>query len=147
VITVVCGAVAGTLLTITDVGLDIYKYVNGDQSLSDTLLHLGTDALETLAFNGLAKLIGAGFRAAKELYTLSKAAEKATADLEAANKALWKLKVATCLLGGAAGAASRVRPAVAHAAAEGSGGCELTRYMNNVDAQGLMASIDDDGIM
>jgi hypothetical protein len=26
-------------------------------------------------------------------------------------------------------------------------GCELVKYMSDVDAQGLMASIDDDGVM
>jgi hypothetical protein len=96
---VVCGAVAGTLLTIGDVGLSLYKYLNGDQSLADTLLHLGTTALESLAFAGLAKLIGAGFRFAKELYTISRAAKQAEADLKAANAARRELRLGSCLTG------------------------------------------------
>ncbi|MFI2712751.1 polymorphic toxin-type HINT domain-containing protein [Micromonospora sp. NPDC018662] len=95
--TVVCGVVLGTIITIGDVGLNIYKYINGDQGLADTLLHLGTLALETLAFAGIAKLVGAGFKAAKQLYTLSRAAKQAEADLAVANKARRELRLTSCL--------------------------------------------------
>ncbi|MFG1871051.1 polymorphic toxin-type HINT domain-containing protein [Micromonospora arborensis] len=97
VLSVVCGIVAGTLITIGDVGLNIYKYINGDQSLADTLLNLGALALEALAFAGIAKLVGAGFKAAKHLYDLSRAAKQAEANLKAANIARRELRLHSCL--------------------------------------------------
>lgn len=101
VATVVCGIVAGTLVDIGDVGLNVYKYFNGDQSLADTLLHLGGIALEALAFAGIAKLVGAGFKAAKQLYELSRAAKVAEAEISLLTLALAKLKrLPSCLAGG-----------------------------------------------
>ncbi|MEU4369407.1 polymorphic toxin-type HINT domain-containing protein [Micromonospora chersina] len=97
--TVVCGIVLGTLVTIGDVGLNIYRYINGDQGLADTLLNLGTLVLESLLFAGLAKLVGAGFKAAKQLYAISRAAKQAEADLKAANKARQGLRLRSCLTG------------------------------------------------
>jgi hypothetical protein len=101
IVTVVCGTVAGTLLTLGDVGLNIYKYINGDQSLSKTLLNLGTTALEALLFYGVGKLVGAGFRVAKDLYAISRAAKQADVEIKLINIAALKLKrLASCLTGG-----------------------------------------------
>ncbi|MEU4560530.1 ALF repeat-containing protein [Actinoplanes sp. NPDC023936] len=101
VVTVVCGAVAGTLLTIGDVGLNIYKLINGDQSLAQTLLKLGVTALESLAFLGLAKLVGAGFNLTRHLYAISRATRQAEADIKAINKSVWQLRISACLVGAA----------------------------------------------
>lgn len=100
VVSMVCGAVAGTLLTIGEVGLNIYKLINGDQSLAQTLLKLGAAALESLLFAGLAKLLGAGFQAAKELYALSRAAQVATEGLRTANFARLRLNAISDCRGG-----------------------------------------------
>ncbi|SCL70724.1 Short repeat-containing protein of unknown function [Micromonospora chersina] len=97
--TVVCGIVLGTLVTIGDVGLSIYKYINGDQGLADTLMHLGGLALESLAFAGVAKLVGAGFKAAKQLYTISRAAKAAKSELAAADFSRIRFVFNSCLRG------------------------------------------------
>ncbi|GID29726.1 hypothetical protein [Paractinoplanes brasiliensis] len=89
--TVVCGIVAGTLLTLGDVGLNVFKHIKGDQSLADTLLHIGRVALESLIFVGVGKLVSAGFRALKGLYLAGKAAKAAEAELQLAN--LSRLKI------------------------------------------------------
>jgi len=89
--TVVCGAALGTLLTIGDVGLSLYKYINGDVSLSDTLLHLGKVALETLLMVGIGKALSAGFKALKGLYVAFRAAKQAEAELEVVNLARLRL--------------------------------------------------------
>lgn len=85
VVTVVCGAAAGTLLTMGEVGLNIYKLINGDQSLAKTLLNLGTVALESLLLAGIGKVVGAGFRAIKALDSVAKSAKQAEAQLKMLN--------------------------------------------------------------
>ncbi|MEV4474135.1 ALF repeat-containing protein [Nonomuraea sp. NPDC049504] len=60
-VTLVCG----TVMTIGEVGLEIYRLVMGDQSLGKTLLNIGTIALTELAFYGVGKLISGGLRAIK----------------------------------------------------------------------------------
>lgn len=67
--TVACGAALGTLFTIADVGVNLFKLINGDQSLGQTLLNLGQTALESLALAGIGKALSAGFRGLKALYT------------------------------------------------------------------------------
>ncbi|MGV9214922.1 polymorphic toxin-type HINT domain-containing protein [Micromonospora sp. RB23] len=99
VLTVACAVVATTVIDIGEVGLSIYKYINGDQSLADTLLQLGSIAAEALVFAGIAKLVGAGFQAAKQLYTISRAAKQAEASLQAANVARGRLWLTSCLRG------------------------------------------------
>lgn len=84
VLTVVCGAVAGILLTIGEVSFEVYKLTKGDQTLSDTLLHLGQTAIESLVFAGVAKLVTAGFRSIRALHLANNNAKKAAAALEAA---------------------------------------------------------------
>ncbi|MFF0250793.1 polymorphic toxin-type HINT domain-containing protein [Streptosporangium sandarakinum] len=83
--TVACGSVAGGLLTIYDVGLNIYKLINGDQSLAQTLLNLGQSALESLLLAGVGKLLGAGFRAVKALAVVTYNAKKAEEHLQTLN--------------------------------------------------------------
>ncbi|WP_432970548.1 hypothetical protein [Dactylosporangium sp. CA-233914] len=98
VVTVVCGSVLGTPLTMGGVGLDIYKFINGDQSLADTLLHLGETALWSLAFFGLAKLVGAAFTAVKVLVQAVRAARIAEQDLRKANEVRQRmLALSDCL--------------------------------------------------
>ncbi|WP_230540491.1 polymorphic toxin-type HINT domain-containing protein [Salinispora arenicola] len=98
-LTVVCGTVAATLLTIGEVGFNFEQYISGDQDLADTLLDLGALALEALAFAGAAKLVGTGFQAAKQLYTISRAAKQAEANLAVANSARRELRLRSCLTG------------------------------------------------
>lgn len=103
VATVVCGAVAGTLLTVGEVGLNVYKLINGDQTLAQTLLKLGQTALETLVFLGAAKLISAGFQSARALYIANQNAKKAQAELKAVNAIRLKMvEVTSCLWRGSA---------------------------------------------
>ncbi|WP_144122489.1 ALF repeat-containing protein [Catellatospora sichuanensis] len=80
--TVVCGAVAGTLLTIADVGINVFKLINGDQSLAQTLLKLGQVALETLLLAGVGKVLSAGFKALKAVYVTMRNAKKAQIELQ-----------------------------------------------------------------
>jgi hypothetical protein len=109
VATVVCVSVVGTLLTLGDVGLSIYQYINGDKTLSDTLLHLGALALESLLFAGVAKLVSAGFRTVKGIYELSRAARRAEAELDLLGLASARLRrLATCLTGNSFTADTRV---------------------------------------
>ncbi|WP_307937091.1 hypothetical protein [Salinispora arenicola] len=97
-LTVVCGTVALTLLTIGEVGFNFEQYISGDQNLAETLLDLGTLALEALAFAGAAKLIGTGFQAAKQLYTISRAAKQAEVEISRLTLAAARLKrLPSCL--------------------------------------------------
>ncbi|WP_144127046.1 ALF repeat-containing protein [Catellatospora sichuanensis] len=81
--TLVCGAVAGTLLTIADIGVNIFKLVNGDQSLFQTLTNLGQLALESLLLAGVGKALSAGFRSLKALYIAARDARIAQNELRA----------------------------------------------------------------
>ncbi|GLI01291.1 ALF repeat-containing protein [Phytohabitans aurantiacus] len=85
VATIVCGAALGTILGIGEVGLNIFKLINGDQTLAQTLLNLGRIALETLVFAGIGKLVTAGFRSVRALYVASQNAKKLQADLQVVN--------------------------------------------------------------
>jgi hypothetical protein len=67
--TVACAAAVGTLFTIADVGVNLFKLINGDQSLGQTLLNLGQSALESILLAGVGKALSAGFRGLKALYT------------------------------------------------------------------------------
>jgi hypothetical protein len=100
VATVVCGLVAGTLLTMGDVGLNLYKFIKGDQSLADTLLKLGKTALESLVLAGLGKLVKAGFRAVKALYVATRNAKIAETSLQLSNLARLARLEFTCGLRG-----------------------------------------------
>ncbi|MEJ3745834.1 polymorphic toxin-type HINT domain-containing protein [Actinomycetes bacterium KLBMP 9797] len=98
ILTVVCGMVAGTLLTIGDVGLNLHKLINGDQSLADTLLNLGRTALESLLFAGLGRLISVGFRSVKAMYVAAANAKSAATGLQLANLTrLRLLGITACL--------------------------------------------------
>jgi hypothetical protein len=85
VVTVVCAAIVGNLIGLGDMGLNLYRLIKGDQSLAETLLHLGKSAAETLAFNGAAKLLSVTFRGLKSLYIAGISAKKAKAELQASN--------------------------------------------------------------
>ncbi len=80
-----CGAAASALITLGQVGFEAYKLINGDQSMSQTLLNLGTIALEAIVFAGIAKLVSSGFRAAKAAYAAYKAGEQVRAQLTVLN--------------------------------------------------------------
>ncbi|WBB52259.1 ALF repeat-containing protein [Verrucosispora sp. WMMD573] len=95
--TIVCGVVAGSLLTIGEAGLNVYKLINGDQSLADALLKLGQVALETLIFAGLAKIVHAGFQTAKQLHNISRAANAARHQLAVADFARVQLVFNSCV--------------------------------------------------
>lgn len=95
--TAVCGTVAATLLTIGEVGFNFQQYVDGDQDLADTLLNLGVLALETLALAGATKLVERGFQSIKKLYTISRSAKQAEANLAAANISRGRLWLTSCL--------------------------------------------------
>lgn len=117
----VCGAVAGTVLTLADAGDNVLKLINGDQSLADTLLHLSTTALEALAFDGVGKLLGKAF---VELKALRVAAQDArAADMELAgisDSRQFVNGLASCLASGASAAlsAARARVSIKAAASE-----------------------------
>jgi hypothetical protein len=100
--TIVCGAALGTLFTIGEIGLNLFKLINGDQSLAETLLNLGRVAIETLILAGLGKAISAGFRSIRALYVAAQNAKRAEAGLrEAANLSLIRRSVFPfCLRGG-----------------------------------------------
>ncbi|WP_186316087.1 polymorphic toxin-type HINT domain-containing protein [Catellatospora sichuanensis] len=85
VLTVVCGTVAGILLTIGEVSIEVFSFVQGDQTLAQTLLNLGTIALEALVLAGIGKLLSVGFTAVKAAYLSAQAGKKAQAQLEALN--------------------------------------------------------------
>ncbi|WP_197093392.1 ALF repeat-containing protein [Nonomuraea sp. SBT364] len=76
-VTLVCGAA----LTITEVGLEIYRLANGDQSLSRTLLNIGTIALQELVFYGIGKIISVGFRALKNAFTAARTSSSALSEI------------------------------------------------------------------
>ncbi|MGW0828409.1 polymorphic toxin-type HINT domain-containing protein [Streptomyces sp. NPDC002845] len=98
VATVVCGTALGTLLTIADVGLNIHKLINGDQSLAQTLINLGQTALESLLLAGVGKVVTAGFQSVKALYIAAQTAKKAQTQLEAINLVrLAQLEFTSCL--------------------------------------------------
>jgi hypothetical protein len=98
ILTVVCGLVAGTVLTIADVGLNLYKLINGDQSLADTLLNLARAALESLLIAGLGKVLSVGFRSLRALYVTSQSAKTAATALQVANYSrLRLLGLTSCL--------------------------------------------------
>ncbi|PZG02763.1 polymorphic toxin-type HINT domain-containing protein [Micromonospora deserti] len=98
VATIVCGAALGTILGLGEVGLNLYRLINGDQTLAQTLLNLGRTALETLLLAGIGKAVSAGFRSIKALYVASQHAKKLQTDLQVVN--LVRLRLAgwtTCL--------------------------------------------------
>ncbi|WP_263657484.1 ALF repeat-containing protein [Nonomuraea gerenzanensis] len=76
-VTLVCGAA----LTVATVGVEIYRFVQGDQSLAKTLLNLGTIALESLAGYGIGKLLSSGFRALKRAFAASKTGTSAISEI------------------------------------------------------------------
>ncbi|WP_281369173.1 polymorphic toxin-type HINT domain-containing protein [Phytohabitans rumicis] len=94
-----CGLAAGALLTIGDVGLNVFKFFNGDQSLLQTLINLGAIALETLLLAGLGKLLSVGFQALKAMYLAVQGLKVAEAGLrETGNLTLLRLGgLASCL--------------------------------------------------
>ncbi|GAA3586146.1 hypothetical protein GCM10022419_080350 [Nonomuraea rosea] len=77
-LTVVCGA----MLTVGQVGLEVHRYVQGDQSLARTLLNLGTIALESLVSAGIGKLLSVGFRALKNAYRAARTGSSAVSDIQ-----------------------------------------------------------------
>ncbi|TDC83508.1 hypothetical protein E1193_08665 [Micromonospora sp. KC606] len=97
-LTVVCGMVAGTVLTIGDVGLNLHRLINGDQSLAATLLNLGRTVLESLLFAGLGRLLNVGFRSIKAMYVTANNARTASLALQTANfSRLRLLQLTACL--------------------------------------------------
>jgi hypothetical protein len=77
----VCGLVAGTLLSIGEVGLNVFKLINGDQSLAQTLLNLGAIALEALLLRGLGTILSVGFTSIKALHLAAQSGKIAEAGL------------------------------------------------------------------
>jgi hypothetical protein len=103
VVTVVCGAVVGTLFGLVDVGLNVYRYIKGDQSLATTALKLGENVLETVAFNGAARLLGVTFKSLKVIYYAGIVAKKTKAELELTNLTQAKAdRWVQCLIGATA---------------------------------------------
>lgn len=84
-ITVVCGAVVGTLAGMVDVGLNVYRYIKGDQTLATTALNLGQTVLESIVFNGSIRLLGVTYRSLKVIYQAGVVAKKAKTELELTN--------------------------------------------------------------
>ncbi|MEO3803489.1 ALF repeat-containing protein [Nonomuraea sp. B10E8] len=76
--------ICGGALTIGEVGLEVYRLINGDQSLAKTLLNLGTIALESLVIAGIGKLLSAGFRLIKNAYTTARTSAHAASDIQKA---------------------------------------------------------------
>ncbi|MGN9909872.1 ALF repeat-containing protein, partial [Phytohabitans sp. LJ34] len=94
----VCGLVAGTLLTIGEVGLNFVNLFNGDQSLGQTILNLGQMALEALLLNGVGKLLSVGFQSIKALYQSKKGADAALTGLTNSNLTrMFGLEIGSCL--------------------------------------------------
>ncbi|GAA2546394.1 hypothetical protein GCM10010435_14550 [Winogradskya consettensis] len=85
VITIVCGMAVGEILGVADTGLNLYKFIKGDQTLADTLLNFGENILQTILFKGLVKLTSVTFRNLKVLYDAGKSAEIAQKRLDAAD--------------------------------------------------------------
>ncbi|HLL68371.1 MAG TPA: ALF repeat-containing protein [Micromonosporaceae bacterium] len=85
VATLVCGAVAGTLLTIGEVGLNIHRLINGDQSLANSLLNLGKIAIESLLLAGVGKMISTGFRNIRALNVAVQNLNRAQTELQTVN--------------------------------------------------------------
>ncbi|WP_144127532.1 polymorphic toxin-type HINT domain-containing protein, partial [Catellatospora sichuanensis] len=85
VVTVVCATVAGTLFSLVEIGDNVIKLVNGDQTLAQTLLNLGQSALESLLLAGVGKLLSAGFRHLKDLYVASRNANKLLVEIKLAD--------------------------------------------------------------
>jgi hypothetical protein len=105
----VCGAVLGTLLTIGDVGLNLFKLVNGDQSLAQTVLNLGEDALQALVFDGIGKLLGVTLKQLKAIREATQAAKIAEAELKDSDNALrWLQGMASCAVPESFAAGTRV---------------------------------------
>jgi Pretoxin HINT domain/Short repeats of unknown function/The BURPS668_1122 family of deaminases len=77
----VCGLAAGTLMTVGEVGLNVFKLINGDQSLSQTILNLGQTALEALLLNALGRVLSVGFRSLRALYVVTQTARAAETGL------------------------------------------------------------------
>jgi hypothetical protein len=73
----VCGLVAGALLTMFDVGTEIYRFIKGDQSLATTMLNIGTVAVESLVLAGIGKVLSAGFRALKAAHAAARTGSSA----------------------------------------------------------------------
>ncbi|WFE53167.1 hypothetical protein O7617_23880 [Micromonospora sp. WMMD1155] len=97
--TLVCGAVAGTLLTLADVGLNLHRLINGDQSLAGTLLNLGQAALEALVIMGIGKLVDVGFRNIRALYIATQNAKRAETGLWETNQARVRLMMLNWIRG------------------------------------------------
>ncbi|WP_186315587.1 polymorphic toxin-type HINT domain-containing protein [Catellatospora sichuanensis] len=97
--TLACGAAAGALLTITDVGVNIVKLINGDQTLGQTLLNLSQAALESLILFGVGKALVAGFRSLQVLYVAIQNAKKAAAEIKAADLGRLQLLKTTWMRG------------------------------------------------
>jgi Short repeats of unknown function/Pretoxin HINT domain len=93
-----CALAAGALLTIYDVGLNVFKLLNGDQSLARTLANLGAIALESLLLRGLGKVLSVGFQAVKALHLSTRNLKMAETGLQAANlRRLQMLGYTSCL--------------------------------------------------
>ncbi|GAA2214140.1 hypothetical protein GCM10009850_096040 [Nonomuraea monospora] len=78
-----CLEAAGAVLTIGQVGLEVHRLINGDQSLAKTVLNLSTIALESLVAAGIGKLLGAGFRALKNAYKAARLGSSAVSQVKA----------------------------------------------------------------
>ncbi|NUP18477.1 MAG: hypothetical protein HOZ81_20800 [Streptomyces sp.] len=89
----VCGAVTGTIMTMGNVGLELYRFIQGDQSLAQTLLNLGTGVLESLLLRGIGKVLSVGFRAIKLAYTSAKTGERVTSLIKTELALIKKLNV------------------------------------------------------
>ncbi|MEO3891336.1 ALF repeat-containing protein [Nonomuraea sp. B5E05] len=76
--------ICGGALTIGEVSLEVYRLINGDQSLAKTLLNIGTIALESLVIAGIGKLLSAGFRLIKNAYTTARTGAHAASDIQKA---------------------------------------------------------------
>lgn len=108
--TMACAAALGTLFTLADVGLNIFKLINGDQSLADTLLNIGQTVLENLLLAGVGKALSAGFRTLKALYVAYRDAKKVQSELKALSVIRSALTAPLkCLRGGSGGAPLALR--------------------------------------
>lgn len=88
-----CASVAGTLLTMGEVGIEVHRYIKGDQSLAKTLLNLGTIALTSLVSSGIGKLLSVGFRALKTAYTAARTGSSAVSQIQRDLSQIKKLTV------------------------------------------------------
>jgi len=94
----VCGLAAAALMTIGEVGLNVFKLLNGDQSLGQTIVNLTQMALEALLFTALGRLLSVGFTAIKALYIAKTNAAAAMNGLANANVSrLLSLEINACL--------------------------------------------------